>query len=126
MRSILGGRAECPSRLAVELGTAMERALVQAGVVGKMDFEELFKPVKSSYSARWTATHSTVTTALHPLSQVVLATNLQDLNVGYLAGFLARMGVHVRLAHCQAPAGHGQGEEAGREKTGEKSMDSSR
>ena len=62
-----GGRAECPSRLAVELGTAMERALVQAGVVGKMDFEELFKPVKSSYSARWMATHSTIITALHPL-----------------------------------------------------------
>ena len=44
-RSILGGRTECLSRLAVELGTAMERALVQAGVVGKMDFEELFMPV---------------------------------------------------------------------------------
>ena len=95
MRSILGGRAECPGRLAVELGTAMERALVQAGVLGKVAFEELFKPVSPGYSTRWMTTHSTVTTALHPLSQVVLATNLQDLNVCYLAGFLARMGVRV-------------------------------
>ena len=42
MRSVLGGSAECPRRLAVELETAMEVALVQASVLGKVPFEELF------------------------------------------------------------------------------------
>jgi hypothetical protein len=62
---------------------------------GQGALEELFKPVMLGLSARWMNAQHTVTTALRQLSQLVLATYLQDLNVRYLAGFLVRMGVRV-------------------------------
>ena len=76
MYRVLGGRVECPSSTSVALKTAMEVVLVLGCVLGKVAFEELFKPVMSGYSVRWMTTYCNVTTALHPLSLVVLATNL--------------------------------------------------